>query len=106
MSSKFANGKHAIAICQRSGMKFLYKEMINEPGTGLFIHYSESDGAYNRVDHPQLHIKGVSDRIGLRRPHPDVNNTIPYLVDENGDLITVPVMFGVLMAIQTSDGTT
>lgn len=102
MPRTFATGKNAIAICQRSGMKFPYSEMIIEPGTGLFIHYSESDGMYNRVDHPQLHIKGVSDRIGLRQPHPDVQLpvTVDYLTDNSGNYITALSMFGMQLAIE------
>ncbi len=90
----FATGKNAIAICQRSGFKFPYKEIITEPGTGLRVHYSESDGMYNRVDHPQLHIKGVSDKIGLRKPFPDIDDSLGFLIDEFGNYIVGLATFG------------
>jgi hypothetical protein len=82
-----ATGKNAWAICERSGFRFPYKEMIFEPGTGLFVHYSESDGKFNRVDHPQNHIKGVSDNIALKNPRPDTDISQTYLVDEDGNYI-------------------
>lgn len=83
----WSTGKNAIAICQRSGLRFPYKEMVFEPGTGLFVHYTESDGMYNRVDHPQLHIKGVSDKIALENPRPDINDALGFLIDEFGGYI-------------------
>jgi hypothetical protein len=96
MSNVFASSKNALRICQRSGLKYPYNEVIREPGTGLWVHYSESDGAYNRIQHPQLHIKGVSDKIGLRNPLPDVDDSISYITDENGNyLIGGFLMFGV-----------
>jgi hypothetical protein len=49
----FASGKNALAICERSGFTFPWSEMIFEPGTGHFVHQSESDGKYNAVGHPQ-----------------------------------------------------
>lgn len=104
MPRSFASGKNAIKICMRSGFKYPYNEIIEEPGTGLWVHYSESDGMYNRVTHPQLHIKGVSDKIGLEKPNPDNKNavTVNYLTDENGDYITVLGMFGVQQYIEVS----
>jgi hypothetical protein len=104
MSRSFASGKNAWAICQRSGLRFLYREMVREPGTGLWVHYSESDGMYNRVTHPQLHIKGVSDRIGLEHPFPDNEDavSVAYLTDVLGSYITIPAMFGVQLYIETS----
>ncbi len=100
MSKNFATGKNAWAICQRSGLRFPYKEIVTEPGTGLRVHFSESDGAYNRVQHPQLHIKGVSDRIGLEKPYPDTNISVSYLTDVSGAFITAIGMFGVTEYIE------
>ena len=90
----YSSGKNAIAICERSGLKFPYREMIKEPGTGLFIHKSESDGMYNRVDHPQNHIKGAADKQSLRNANPDTTLVVEYLVDESGNLIVVTEQFG------------
>ena len=38
--SKYAVGKHAKAISDRSGMEFPYKEMVRE-WNGSFVHYTE-----------------------------------------------------------------
>jgi len=95
MPNPFASGKNAWAICQRSGLRFPYREMVREPGTGLWVHYSESDGGYNRVDHPQLHIKGVSDRIGLKNPFPDTDFGVRFLLTEDGEWIAFDEMFGI-----------
>jgi hypothetical protein len=66
--SNFSSGKNAYAICQRSGLKYKYKDIIKEPGTGLLVYYEESDGKYNRVDHPQLHVRAKSDAMSLEFP--------------------------------------
>ena len=47
---KFSSGKKVMSQCQATGAMFPYDEMVFEPGTGLWVHKSESDGAYNRVD--------------------------------------------------------
>lgn len=103
--ANFASGKNAWSICQRSGLRFPYREMVVEQGTGLIVHYSESDGAYNRVDHPQLHLKGVSDRIGLERPTPDINDEILYLTDQSGNYVVGLGTFGVEQFILANTGT-
>jgi hypothetical protein len=46
---QFAKGKKAIAICQRSGFKYLQSEMVFEPGTNYFVHKNESDKSHNLV---------------------------------------------------------
>ena len=69
----FASGKHSVAICDRSGFKYPYSEIVSEPGTNLRVHYTESDGMWNMVDHPQNYSpKNNRERIGLRFPRPDV----------------------------------
>lgn len=66
--------KHAFAICDRSGFKYPYNQMVHEPGTGLFVHWTESDGKWNLVDNPRNKI-GVEQRsheeIALRWASPD-----------------------------------
>ena len=49
--AKFAKGKHALAISDRSGLAFPWKEMVTE-WNGQFVHYSE----YERKQ-PQLEPK-------------------------------------------------
>jgi len=69
---RWASGKHARAICDRSGFEYSYREMVREPGTRLLVHWSESDGPYNRVDHPQNHPPhDLTDDIALRDARPD-----------------------------------
>ena len=85
---KFAKGKKARAICDRSGFEYAYKEMVVEPGTGLLVHKSMSDGRWNRVDHPQNFPADVNETIGLRNPRTDTpNDPVPFLADENDVLI-------------------
>jgi len=47
---RYSSGKKVYAFSERSGMPFPYREMVTEPGTGLFVHKSESDGKYNIKD--------------------------------------------------------
>ena len=47
--AKFAKGKHALAISDRSGLAFPWREMVTE-WNGQFVHYSE----YERKQ-PQLY---------------------------------------------------
>jgi hypothetical protein len=92
----FASSKNAIKICQRSGFKYPYDEVVVEPGTGLMVHYTESDGYFNRVNNPQLHIKGEGDAIAIPHPFTNSSQVVDYLVDENGEFILGDVqMFGV-----------
>ncbi len=101
--SKFASGKKAWAISQRSGLRYPYNQMIFEEGTNLFIHKSESDGIYNEVDHPQRNIKGVkSDAQALPYVSGDYgysSNQISLLSDTDGQEIVFIEMFGVELAI-------
>lgn len=65
----------AWAISDRSGMRYPMSEMIKEPGTGYFIHRSESDGRYNYVDHPQAHIDRYAqfgDPFPVENARPDI----------------------------------
>lgn len=42
--------KNLVAFSDRSGHAHRYIDMVVEPGTGLFVHKYENDGAYNRRD--------------------------------------------------------
>jgi hypothetical protein len=67
-----AKGKYAVAISDRSGFKFPWREMVREPGTGYIVHRSESDGKYNLVDHPQNHVGTVrTENIALSWSRPE-----------------------------------
>ena len=74
---KYATGKHAKAISDRSGMEFPYKEMVRE-WNGSFVHVSEFE-----PKQPQLEPKPMNgDAISLRdvrppREAPEVLGMIP-----------------------------
>jgi hypothetical protein len=64
--SKYATGKYARAISDRSGMEFPYREMVRE-WNGAFVHVSEFE-----PKQPQLEPKPLSaDGIALNRVRPD-----------------------------------
>ena len=74
-----SRGKYAKAISDRSGFKFDYKDMVIEPGTGHFVHKSESDGPmYNLIDHPQnkILLPKKDEGIGL----PNATNDVSVVV--------------------------
>ena len=64
--AKYATGKYAKAISDRSGMEFPYKEMVRE-WNGSFVHVSEFE-----PKQPQLEPKPMNgDSISLRNVRPD-----------------------------------
>ena len=64
--AKYATGKYAKAISDRSGMEFPYKEMVRE-WNGSFVHISEFE-----PKQPQLEPKPMNgDSISLRNVRPD-----------------------------------
>ena len=78
--SKYATGKYAKAISDRSGLEFPYREMVRE-WNGSFVHVSEFE-----PKQPQLEPKPMNgDSISLRNVRPDrVESTVPYSIPENG----------------------
>jgi len=63
--AKYATGKYARAISDRSGMEFPYKEMVRE-WNGSFVHVSEFE-----PKQPQLEPKPMNgDSISLRNVRP------------------------------------
>ena len=63
--AKYATGKYARAISDRSGMEFPYKEMVRE-WNGAFVHVSEFE-----PKQPQLEPKPMNgDSISLRHVRP------------------------------------
>lgn len=93
---KFSSGKNAYSYSERSGERFLYDEMIKEPGTELWVHRSESDGRYNRVDHPQNYApKNIGENQSLKNVFGDAydgapSEQIPVPVSSWLDLIRPP----------------
>ena len=62
---KFATGKNALAISDRSGMAFPHNEMVKE-WNGSLVHYSEFE-----PKHPQIRRRRtVADAIALQNTRP------------------------------------
>ena len=82
--AKYATGKYAKAISDRSGMEFPYKEMVRE-WNGSFVHVSEFE-----PKQPQLEPKPMNgDSISLRHVRPDRTETaVPNLLPSNAFTIT------------------
>ena len=82
--AKYATGKYAKAISDRSGMEFPYKEMVRE-WNGSFVHVSEFE-----PKQPQLEPKPMNgDAISLRNVRPDRTETaVPNLLPSNSFTIT------------------
>ena len=82
--AKYATGKYAKAISDRSGMEFPYKEMVRE-WNGSFVHVSEFE-----PKQPQLEPKPMNgDSISLRHVRPDrVETAVPNLLPSNPFTIT------------------
>jgi hypothetical protein len=76
---KYASGKHALAISDRSGMAFPYSEMVRE-WNGSLVHYSEFE-----AKQPQLEPKPVgSDPQALYNPRPQPESkTSLILLNDN-----------------------
>ena len=74
--AKFATGKYAKAISDRSGLEFPYKEMVRE-WNGSLVHVSEFE-----PKQPQLEPKPMNgDSISIRNVRPArTENAVPYLL--------------------------
>ena len=75
----YASGKNALAISDRSGLRFPYSEMVRE-WNGSLVHYSEFE-----AKQPQLQPKPVgSDPQALYNPRPQpASKTSLILLDNN-----------------------
>ena len=84
--AKYATGKYAKAISDRSGMEFPYKEMVRE-WNGAFVHVSEFE-----PKQPQLEPKPMNgDSISLRHVRPDRNEpAVAAMLGNNPFSITAP----------------
>jgi len=89
--TRYAKGKNAVFICDRSGKKYPLRKMVREPGTGLLVHRAESDGQYSVVNHPlNFPPSKRSESIALRwaLPGRDEKNFNEVLIgDEDGNVI-------------------
>ena len=90
--SKYAIGKHAKAISDRSGMEFPYREMVRE-WNGSFVHYTEYE-----PKQPQLEPKPIGgDGIALLNvrpdrtefPTPDFLPNNPFSITNGNKIMTV-----------------
>ena len=80
----FAKGKQAYAISDRSGMRFLYREMVRE-WNGFLVHYSEYE-----EKQPQLDPKPVgNDPQALRNPRVQGADTPQLILLTNNPFETV-----------------
>jgi len=77
--AKYATGKYAKAISDRSGLEFPYTEMVRE-WNGSFVHVSEFE-----PKQPQLEPKPMNgDAISLRNVRPPRSEPeVPYLLPTN-----------------------
>ena len=81
---KYASGKHALAISDRSGMAFPYTEMVRE-WNGSLVHYSEFE-----AKQPQLDPKPVgSDPQGLYNPRPQPASKVSLILLQSNPFTTV-----------------
>ena len=82
--SKFAKGKYALAISDRSGQAFPWREMVTE-WNGAFVHLSEYE-----PKQPQLEPKPMNgDSISLRHVRPGRNEpTVAAMLGNNPFSIT------------------
>ena len=78
--SKYATGKYAKAISDRSGLEFPYREMVRE-WNGSFVHVSEFEPKQQQLEpKPQS-----ADGIALRHVRTArTENDVPYSIPENG----------------------
>ena len=67
MSGVFAKGKRSMAISDRSGMAFPYREMVKE-WNGFLVHYSEYEPKQPQLD-PRFH-GGDPQALRNARPQP------------------------------------
>jgi len=89
--AKFASGKYAYAISDRSGQRYRYKDMRKE-WNGLLVGYDEWE-----PKHPQLEPRRkVVDAQALKDPRPDRIEPLDVFVGTNavGQPVKRPTGFG------------
>jgi len=75
---KFASGKHAWGISDRSGFRYPLSEMKRE-WNGLLVGKDEWE-----AKHPQLTPRSVSDSEALKDPRPDIKEALTVPVGAGG----------------------
>jgi hypothetical protein len=81
---KYASGKHALAISDRSGMVFPYTEMVRE-WNGSLVHTSEFE-----AKQPQLSPKPVgSDSQALYNPRPQPSSKTSLILLDNNPFTSI-----------------
>ena len=81
---RYASGKYALAISDRSGMVFPYSEMVRE-WNGSLVHYSEFE-----AKQPQLEPKPVgSDPQALYNPRPQPESKTSLILLGNNPFTSV-----------------
>jgi hypothetical protein len=81
---KYASGKYALAISDRSGMAFPYDEMVRE-WNGSLVHFSEFE-----AKQPQLQPKPVgSDPQALYNPRPQPESKTSLILLDNNPFTSV-----------------
>lgn len=80
MARRYAKGRHAVAECQRSGQKMLYRDLVEDGHIeGLLVHPD-----WWEPKHPQEIPVRVDDPIALYRPSPEISIESDYgLTDGN-----------------------
>ena len=99
--AKYATGKYARAISDRSGMEFPYKEMVRE-WNGAFVHVSEFE-----PKQPQLEPKPMNgDSISLRHVRPDRTEPATTVRIPNNGFETYAAGSGVINVFSPGHGLT
>jgi len=81
---KYASGKHALAISDRSGMAFPYSEMVRE-WNGFLVHTSEYE-----PKQPQLEPKPIgSDAQALYNPRPQPESKTSLILLNNNPFTSI-----------------
>ena len=83
---EYARGHNAIAECQRSGQKMMYRDLLEDGHIeGLLVHPD-----WWEPKHPQEIPVEVTDPIALYRPSPEISIEENYGLPENLDGGTTP----------------
>jgi len=72
--ARYASGKFALRISDRSGLAFPYNEMVKE-WTGSWVHYSEYEPKQPQLD-PRYH---PTDPQSLQHAKPQIANTTVFV---------------------------